>query len=78
MSITRNQFLKLLGLSATASLGTFSGFSAGQKESASQSASGLKLGLASYTLRKFSLDEANTALEDLKAGKIIGRAVINP
>jgi propanol-preferring alcohol dehydrogenase len=28
--------------------------------------------------RKFTLDEANTALEELKARKIVGRAVINP
>jgi propanol-preferring alcohol dehydrogenase len=34
--------------------------------------------IQSVVSRKFSLDEANTALEDLKAGKIIGRAVINP
>ncbi|MGI0011681.1 MAG: alcohol dehydrogenase, partial [Nitrosopumilaceae archaeon] len=30
------------------------------------------------TSKRYSLDEANTALEDLKQGKIIGRAVINP
>ncbi|HSD04214.1 MAG TPA: alcohol dehydrogenase [Nitrosopumilaceae archaeon] len=28
--------------------------------------------------RRYSLDDANTALEELKKGKIIGRAVINP
>jgi propanol-preferring alcohol dehydrogenase len=28
--------------------------------------------------KRYSLDETNTALEDLKARKIIGRAVINP
>ena len=28
--------------------------------------------------KRYSLDEANTALEDLKARKILGRAVINP
>ena len=28
--------------------------------------------------KKYTLDEANTALKDLKARKIIGRAVINP
>jgi propanol-preferring alcohol dehydrogenase len=28
--------------------------------------------------KRYSLDEANVALEDLKARKIIGRAVINP
>ncbi|HKX81756.1 MAG TPA: zinc-binding dehydrogenase, partial [Nitrososphaera sp.] len=34
--------------------------------------------IQSVVSRKFSLDDANSALEDLKAGKIIGRAVINP
>jgi propanol-preferring alcohol dehydrogenase len=28
--------------------------------------------------RRYSLDDANKALEDLKSRKIIGRAVINP
>ncbi len=28
--------------------------------------------------KRYALDEANAALEDLKARKIIGRAVINP
>jgi propanol-preferring alcohol dehydrogenase len=28
--------------------------------------------------KRYSLDDANTALEDLKARKILGRAVINP
>jgi propanol-preferring alcohol dehydrogenase len=28
--------------------------------------------------RRFSLDEVNEALHDLKDGKIIGRAIINP
>jgi propanol-preferring alcohol dehydrogenase len=34
--------------------------------------------IQSVVSRKFDLDNANTALEELKAGKIIGRAVINP
>ena len=34
--------------------------------------------IQSLVSRKFTLDQANTALEELKAGKIIGRAVINP
>lgn len=34
--------------------------------------------LQSVVSRRFKLDEANAALEELKAGKIIGRAVINP
>jgi alcohol dehydrogenase, propanol-preferring len=32
----------------------------------------------SVVSRKFTLDQANNALDELKAGKIIGRAVINP
>jgi propanol-preferring alcohol dehydrogenase len=32
----------------------------------------------SIVSRRFTLDEANTALEELKARKIVGRAVINP
>jgi propanol-preferring alcohol dehydrogenase len=32
----------------------------------------------SIVSRTFTLDEANTALEELKARKIIGRAVISP
>jgi propanol-preferring alcohol dehydrogenase len=34
--------------------------------------------IQSLVSRHFSLDQANNALEELKAGKIIGRAVINP
>ena len=34
--------------------------------------------LQSVVSRRFKLDEVNAALEELKGGKIIGRAVINP
>jgi alcohol dehydrogenase, propanol-preferring len=34
--------------------------------------------IQSLVSRKFTLDQADSALEELKAGKIIGRAVINP
>jgi alcohol dehydrogenase, propanol-preferring len=34
--------------------------------------------IQSLVSRKFTLDQANSALEELKSGKIIGRAVINP
>jgi len=34
--------------------------------------------IQSVVSRKFTLDQANGALEELKSGKIIGRAVINP
>jgi inosose dehydratase len=58
MSITRNEFLKVLGVSATATLTGIPGFSATRNfEDPLQKGHELKLGLASYTLRKFSLDE---------------------
>ena len=34
--------------------------------------------IQSLASRKFTLDQANSSLEELKAGKIIGRSVINP
>jgi propanol-preferring alcohol dehydrogenase len=34
--------------------------------------------IQSVVSRRFELDQANNALEELKAGRIIGRAVINP
>lgn len=59
MSITRNEFLKLLGLSATATLTSISGFLAPSKtyDPPAKADSTLKLGLASYTLRKLNLEE---------------------
>jgi sugar phosphate isomerase/epimerase len=59
MSITRNEFLKVIGLSATATLTGISGVSAQTKRNdhSINMDSSLKLGLASYTLRKFSLDD---------------------
>lgn len=57
MSITRHQFLKFIGLSAATTLTSISGFSAQQKIHSTKTASTLNVGLASYTLRKFSLDE---------------------
>lgn len=53
MKITRGQFLKTVGLSATATFATASGFSS----PASAMEAKFKLGLASYTLRKLNLDE---------------------
>lgn len=56
MKLTRGEFLKTAGLSVTASLSTLSGFSTpASKEGLAEAK--LKLGLASYTLRKFTLDE---------------------
>jgi inosose dehydratase len=59
MSITRNEFLKMLGLSATASLTTMSGFSTHPEKVRYPTSAGtsLRLGLTSYTLRNFNLDE---------------------
>jgi len=34
--------------------------------------------IRSVVHRTYKLDEANQALEDLRAGKIVGRAVLNP
>lgn len=55
MRITRNEFLKVLGVSATATMTSISGYPA-QAETAPPDTS-LDVGLASYTLRKFSLEE---------------------
>lgn len=59
MSITRNHFLKLLGLSATASFTSTAGFAnmSGHAGRQTKRDVDLKVGLASYTLRKFNLDE---------------------
>jgi sugar phosphate isomerase/epimerase len=57
---TRRQFLQVAGIGAAASLAGASSCSAQVRGSASrrQGKTPLKLGLASYTLRKFKLDEA--------------------
>ena len=59
MRISRNEFLKVLGVSATATLTSVSGFSATAKRNdpPKKVDTTLDLGLASYTLRKFSLDD---------------------
>src|SRR5688500_17504753 len=56
MKITRGEFLKTAGLSVTASFSALSGFSTPASKRGLAEAN-LKLGLASYTLRKFTLDE---------------------
>jgi inosose dehydratase len=56
MKITRGQFIKTAGLSVTASLSALNGFSTSASKGSLVEAK-LKLGLASYTLRKFTLDE---------------------
>jgi sugar phosphate isomerase/epimerase len=59
MSITRNEFLKILGVSATATLTSMSGLAAihEKNDRAPKTDSPLRLGLTSYTLREFSLDD---------------------
>jgi inosose dehydratase len=58
MSLTRNEFLKALGVSATATLTSVTGFSVQAKNyDQPKMESALKLGLASYTLREFSLED---------------------
>lgn len=58
MSITRNQFLKTLGISAAATLTSATGFAMPKGNVApGKTDTTLKLGLTSYTLRKFSLDD---------------------
>jgi inosose dehydratase len=58
MRITRNEFLKVLGVSAITTLGGIDGFSAPlRSRNYPKTDSAFRLGLASYTLRKFSLGE---------------------
>ncbi|HEY9488880.1 MAG TPA: sugar phosphate isomerase/epimerase [Chryseosolibacter sp.] len=59
MKISRNEFLKVVGVSATATLAGVSGYpaKANSKNLSPKMDSKLKLGLASYTLRKFNIDE---------------------
>jgi sugar phosphate isomerase/epimerase len=58
MTITRNQFLKTLGISAAAAVTSASGFALPKSTFIpGKTGTTLKLGLTSYTLRKFSLDD---------------------
>lgn len=58
MSLTRNQFLKTIGLSAATALSGVSGFALPRRNDPPVKAeSKLNLGLTSYTLRKFNLEE---------------------
>lgn len=80
MSITRNEFLKVLGVSATATLTSISGFSAdlNSREAIKQGRPALKLGLASYTLRKFSLEEVISICERLQLTSIALKSMHMP
>lgn len=77
MGLSRNEFLKVLGLSATASLTSISGFPATQKSS-SKADPALRLGLASYTLRKFSLDDVITISKRLGLSSIALKSMHMP
>lgn len=58
MRISRNEFLKTLGVSATSTLSGFSALASNPKRNEPAVADAdLKMGLASYTLRKFTLDQ---------------------
>ena len=58
MSLTRNEFLKVLGLSAAGTLTAAASPAIALANNSKKAAdTDLKLGLASYTLRKLSLDE---------------------
>lgn len=77
MGLSRNEFLKVLGLSATASLTSISGFPATQTSS-SKADPALRLGLASYTLRKFSLDDVITISKRLGLSSIALKSMHMP
>ncbi|MEO9320484.1 MAG: alcohol dehydrogenase [Nitrososphaera sp.] len=67
--------LPLIPLRAFTLTGAYTGKFADLVELVALAGSGA---IQSVVSKKFSLDQANEALEELKAGKIIGRAVINP
>ncbi len=57
MKISRNEFLKAAGISAAATLANISVFASGMGGSTPANQAAFNMGIASYTLRKFSLDE---------------------
>ena len=75
MKLTRGQFLKTVGLSATATLTTFSGFST--PASAPLEAK-FNLGLASYTLRKLNLNEVIDVCKRLRLSTIALKSMHMP
>lgn len=70
MKYTRNNFLKAASLGIAASLAPISFNTLSAQKSASQKAEPLKLGLASYTLHKFSLDETLKMLQRLELKEV--------
>ena len=77
MNITRGEFLKAAGISVSASLAALSGFSTPASKH-SMAEAHLKLGLASYTLRKFSLDEVITISQRLGLSAIALKSMHMP
>jgi sugar phosphate isomerase/epimerase len=66
MKYTRNEFFRLAGLSGVAALTSFRGIA----ESMHEEDTDLKLGLTSYTLRNFKLDDVIKMTQRLKLGSI--------
>lgn len=80
MTYTRNKFLKLAGLSAAATLTTLpnvSGFSS-RVSLRDRKGVNLKLGLASYTLRKFSVDDVIKISQRLGLGALALKSMHMP
>ena len=70
MKFTRNNFLKMAGLGLAASLTPASVNLLAAQQSVNQKSNALKLGLASYTLHKFSLDETLKMLQRLQLKEV--------
>lgn len=70
MNYTRNDFLKTAGLGLAASLAPVSFQTLSAQKPASPKPELLKLGLASYTLHKFSLDETLKMLQRLEIKEV--------
>lgn len=76
MKHTRNEFLKLMGLSGAAALTTSGSFAADRKEKSSDVS--LTLGLASYTLRDFKLEDAIKMTQRVGIGSIALKSMHMP
>src|SRR3712207_1501175 len=70
MKYTRNDFLKMAGLGLTASLAPVSINNIAAQTPVKPKADRLKLGLASYTLHKFNLDETIKILQRLELKEV--------
>lgn len=80
MRISRNQFLKVLGVSATATLSSAAGFASSDNKHyrSTPMDTNLKLGLASYTLRKLSLDDVISISKRLGLGSVALKSMHMP